>query len=184
VDASAAYRELLALGSSPNKIAIAGDSAGGGLTIAVLLALRAEGSPLPAAAACLSPWLDLTQSSPAYERLSDLDPMVSKEGLDLMADAYVGDGDRRRELVSPLFAEDLGGLPPTMIEVGSAEVLLDDSVVFAGRLEAAGVEVSLTVWPEMIHVFQMFGELLDPEAGKSVEGIGAFLSERLRGSDE
>lgn len=179
-DATAAYRELLALGTGPDGIAVAGDSAGGGLTIATLLALRGEGSPLPAAAVCLSPWLDLTQSSPAYDRLADLDPMVSKEGLDLMADAYAGDRDRRSELISPLFAEDLGGLPPTMIEVGSSEVLLDDSIVFADRLEAAGVEVALTVWPEMIHVFQMFGELLDPEAGKSIAAIGAFVSERLR----
>ncbi len=183
-DATAAYRELLAAGTSPSKMAIAGDSAGGGLTISSLLALRAEGTPLPAAAVCLSPWLDLTQSSPAYDRLGDADPMVSKDGLDLLADAYVGAGDRRTELISPLFAEDLGGLPPVMIEVGTAEVLLDDSVQFAERLRAAGGEVILTVWPEMIHVFQMFGELLEPEADQSIASVGAFLSERLRASAE
>ncbi len=183
-DATAAYRELLAAGTSPSKMAIAGDSAGGGLTISSLLALRAEGTPLPAAAVCLSPWLDLTQSSPAYDRLGDADPMVSKDGLDLLADAYVGAGDRRTELISPLFAEDLGGLPPVMIEVGTAEVLLDDSVQFAERLRAAGGEVILTVWPEMIHVFQMFGALLEPEADQSIASVGAFLSERLRASAE
>jgi acetyl esterase/lipase len=179
-DATAAYRELLAGGTAPSRMAIAGDSAGGGLTISSLLALRTEGTPLPAAAVCLSPWLDLTQSSPAYDRLGDLDPMVDKDGLDLLADAYVGTGDRRAELISPLFAEDLSGLPPVMIEVGTAEVLLDDSVQFAERLRAAGGEVILTVWPEMIHVFQMFAGLLEPEADQSIASVGAFLSQWLR----
>jgi epsilon-lactone hydrolase len=181
-DATAAYRDLLAAGTSPTKMAIAGDSAGGGLTVASLLALRAEGTPLPAAAVCLSPWLDLTQSSAAYQRLGDLDPMVSKEGLDEMAAAYVGAGDPRGELISPLFAEDLSGLPPMKIEVGTAEVLLDDSVQFAERLRAAGGEVILTEWPEMIHVFQMFAGLLEPEAGQSIASVGAFISEQLRAS--
>ena len=121
-------------GLRPERIAIAGDSAGGGLTVAALLALRAAGSPLPAAAACLSPWADLTQSSAAYRRIGDRDPMVSKAGLDLMADAYLGGADPRTELASPLFAGDLGGLPPIRIEVGEDEVLIDDSVRLAERL--------------------------------------------------
>ena len=126
-DATDAYRDLLATGLAPSRIAIAGDSAGGGLTVATLLALRSAGTPLPAAALCLSPWADLTQSSPAYDRLGDLDPMVSKSGLDLMAGSYLGGVDPRTELASPLFAEHLGGLPPMRIEVGEHEVLLDDA---------------------------------------------------------
>ena len=110
-DACAAYRDLLAGGSAPHRLAVAGDSAGGGLAVALLLALRAAGTPLPAAAVCLSPWTDLTQSSPAYDERGDHDPMVSKAGLDEMAAAYLGDTDPRTPLASPLFG-DLGGLPP------------------------------------------------------------------------
>jgi phosphinothricin tripeptide acetyl hydrolase len=178
-DATAAYRDLLALGIRPDKIAIGGDSAGGGLTMAALLAIRNHGMPLPAAAVCLSPWVDLTQSAATYDRVGDLDPMVSKAGLDIMAEAYLGERDRKTELASPLFAKDLSGLPPVMIEVGEHEVLLDDSLELAERLRAAGVDVSLTVWPEMIHVFQVFGEMLDPEASQSIAAIASFLATRL-----
>ncbi len=178
-DATAAYRDLLALGVRPDRIAIAGDSAGGGLTAATLLALRDAGSPLPAAAVCLSPWADLTQSSAAYRRIGDLDPMVSKSGLDLMADAYLGETSPRTELASPLFAERLEGLPPIRIEVGENEALIDDSVQLTKRLRRAGVDVSLTVWPEMIHVFQAFPGSLVPEADESIAGIGSFLAGHL-----
>jgi len=178
-DASAAYRDLLAHGVSPERIAVAGDSAGGGLTMAMLLALRSAGTPLPAAAACLSPWADLTQSSAAYRQLADLDPMVSKSGLDLMARAYLGDTDARSELASPLYAEDLGGLPPVRIEVGEHEVLIEDATQLAERLEAAGVSVSLIVWPELIHVFQAFPVSLIPEAELSISGVGSFLAGHL-----
>ncbi len=174
-DATGAYRDLLAIGAAPEQIAIAGDSAGGGLTVATLLALRAAGVPLPAAAVCLSPWADLTQSSPAYPRIGGRDPMVSKSGLDLMAEAYLAGTDPRTELVSPLFAEDLGGLPPMRIEVGESEVLIDDSVRLTDRLREAGVDVSLTVWPEMIHVFQAFPGSVIPEADQSIAAMGSFL---------
>lgn len=178
-DATGAYGDLLATGVPAERIAIAGDSAGGGLTVAVLLALRSAGSPLPAAAACLSPWVDLTQSSDAYRRIGDRDPMVSKSGLDLMADAYLGGADPRTELVSPLFAGHLEGLPPIRIEVGEDEALIDDSVGLAERLRSAGVDVSLTVWPEMIHVFQAFPASVIPEADQSIAGIGSFLARHL-----
>ncbi|MGD0394420.1 MAG: alpha/beta hydrolase [Acidimicrobiales bacterium] len=182
-DATGAYRDLLATGVPPERIAIAGDSAGGGLTVAALLALRAAGSPLPAAAACLSPWADLTQSSDAYRRIGDRDPMVSKAGLDLMADAYLGGADPRTELASPLFAGHLGGLPPIRIEVGEDEALIDDSVRLAERLRSAEVDVSLTVWPEMIHVFQAFPASVIPEADRSITGIGSFLAGHLGVAD-
>ena len=100
-DATAAYGDLLATGVGADRMAVAGDSAGGGLTVATLIALRAAGSPLPAAAVCLSPWVDLTQSAGAYLRVGDHDPMVSKAGLDLMADAYLGGVDPRTELARP-----------------------------------------------------------------------------------
>ncbi len=178
-DSTAAYADLVALGVQPSRIGIAGDSAGGGLAVAALLALRATGVPLPAAAVCLSPWVDLTQSAAAYATVGDLDPMVTKEGLDLMAGAYLGDTDPRTELASPLFAEDLGGLPPVRIEVGEHEVLIDDATVLADRIRAAGGEATLTVWPEMVHVFQAFPAPLVPEADRSIAAVGAFLADRL-----
>jgi epsilon-lactone hydrolase len=173
-DACAAYRDLLAGGVAPQRMAVAGDSAGGGLAMALLLALRAAGTPLPAAAVCLSPWTDLTQSSPAYDQRADRDPMVTKAGLDDMASAYLRDTDPRTALASPLFG-DLGGLPPVRIEVGESEVLFDDATGLAERLRLAGVDVSLVVWPELIHVFQAFPGELVPEADTSIEGVGAFM---------
>jgi phosphinothricin tripeptide acetyl hydrolase len=178
-DAVSAYCELLASGTQPPRLAIAGDSAGGGLTVATLLALRAEGTPLPAAAVGLSPWVDLTQTAPSFDTRATVDPMVSRAGLQVMASAYLGSADPRTPLASPLFAEDLGGLPPIHIEVGECEVLLDDSTRLAGRIEAAGGEVSLTVWPELIHVFQAFAGPLVPEAEKSIGVIGGFLARHL-----
>jgi epsilon-lactone hydrolase len=178
-DATAAYLGLVAMGVQSARIAIAGDSAGGGLVVATLLALRQSGAELPAAAACLSPWVDLTQSSPSYRSKADADPMVTSVGLDQMAGFYLGGVDARSELASPLFATDLRGLPPVLIEVGEYEVLLDDATRLADRIGEAGGEVSLTVWPEMIHVFQAFPPSVIPESDQSVTAIGAFLSERL-----
>jgi monoterpene epsilon-lactone hydrolase len=183
-DATAAYSDLVSLGARPERIVVAGDSAGGGLTIATLLALRAAGSHLPAAAVCMSPWVDLTQTAPSYAGRGPVDPMVSKVGLDLMAQAYLGDCDPRSELASPLFAADLGGLPPVLIEVGENEVLLDDSVRLADRLRSSGGNVSLTVWPDLIHVFQAFAGPLFPEAEQSIAAIGSFVAEHVRPSGD
>jgi acetyl esterase/lipase len=177
-DAVAAVRDLVERGHDPSGLAIAGDSAGGGLTVCTLLALRDSDGPMPAAAACMSPWTDLTQSAETYETRSDADPMVTKDGLDLYAAAYLGDADPQEPLVSPRFA-DLGELPPIMIEVGDAEVLLDDAVGLAEELEAHGVDVALRVWPEMVHVFQAFTADLLPEADQSVADIAAFLRRHL-----
>jgi acetyl esterase/lipase len=182
-DACAAYAELSAEASGAGRLAVAGDSAGGGLAVATLLALRASGSPLPAAAACLSPWVDLTQQAPSYTTMAELDPMVTKEGLDVMADAYLAGADPTDPLASPLFAPDLAGLPPILIEVGEHEVLLDDAVRLAERLEADGGTVSLTVWPRLIHVFQAFPGSLIPEADQSMVAVGSFLAARLGAGD-
>ena len=178
-DAVAAYRALLALGIAGSSIAIAGDSAGGGLTMSAVLALRGAGDPLPAALAVLSPWVDLTQTSDAYDRLSEADPLCSATGLTEMAGAYLGDADPKQELASPRFA-DLTGLPPLRIDVGTEEVLLDDATGLADAAAAAGVEASLVVWPQMIHVFQAFPGELVPESDQSIHDIGEFLSSHLR----
>jgi len=174
----AAYRALFDAGLDPSRLAVAGDSAGGGLTVATLVTLRSEGTPLPAAAVCLSPWVDLTQSAPSYEEVGAGDPMVSKQELDLLAAAYLGATDPRDPTASPLFA-DLTGLPPLRIEVGGLEVLRDDAVRLAERASAAGVAVELVEWPDLIHVFQAFpGELL-PEADRSIGGIGSWLARHV-----
>ena len=180
-DAVAAYRELVGSGTAPSLLAIAGDSAGGGLTMAALLALRAAGDRLPAAAVCLSPWVDLTQSAPSYDGLAALDPMVSRSGLDEMARCYIGDGDPHDELASPLFAADLSGLPPVLVEVGAHEVLLDDATSLAERLHDAGGSATLTVWPELIHVFQAFPAEVIPESDLSIAAVGSFLAGQLGG---
>lgn len=176
-DATAAYRSLLDAGLDPRRLAIAGDSAGGGLTAATLLALRDADTPLPAAAALLSPWLDLTQSGESMTSKAAVDPMVQREALQRMADAYLGGGDARAPLASPLFA-DLRHLPPLLVHVGTAETLLDDSTRFTERARAAGVDVTLEVFEDMVHVFHAFGFLL-PEARTANAQIGAFLRERL-----
>jgi len=175
-DAVAAYRWLLDRGHAPSGIALAGDSAGGGLVVATLLALRERRLPKPAACACISPWVDLTFSGGSYATKAASDPIVTWEGVTEMARAYVGKGDARAPLVSPLFA-DLTGLPPLLIHVGSEEVLLDDAVVLAERARAAGVETSLEVWPEMIHVWHWFLPMLD-EAQVAVDRIGEFVRAR------
>jgi monoterpene epsilon-lactone hydrolase len=179
-DAVAAYRWLLATGVGPEQVVVGGDSAGGGLAVATLLALRDRGDPLPAAGVCLSPWVDLECASGTYETKADLDPMCSKEGLDEMAAAYAGEHGLRHPLVSPLHA-DLAGLPPLLIHVGTAEVLLDDSVRLAERAREAGVDVRLEAWDDLVHVFQAFAPMV-PEAVEAIEGIGAFVQERLGAS--
>lgn len=181
-DALAAYHDLLAGGTRPERIAIAGDSAGGGLTVASLVALRDEGSPLPAAAACLSPWVDLTQTAGSYDSVGHLDPMITKSGLDVFAEAYLAGAPASSPLASPVFA-DLSGLPPMVVEVGEREALLDDATHLVDRLREAGGSVSLTVWPELIHVFQAFPGSVIPEADQSIDAVGSFLSHHLFGPD-
>jgi epsilon-lactone hydrolase len=178
-DAMAAYRWLLDQGVSAGGIVIAGDSAGGGLTVATLLALREAGLPLPAAGVCISPWVDLTCSGASYASKAATDPIVKRAGVDEMARAYLGAADRRTPLASPLFA-DLRGLPPLLIHVGSEEVLLDDSVQLAERAKAAGVDTTLEVWDQMIHVWHWFLPLLD-EAEQAVAAIGQFAGAHMTG---
>ena len=175
-DAVAAYRFLLDAGYDRRRLAIAGDSAGGGLTAATLLALREQDVPLPACAALLSPWLDLSQSGDSMRRCAELDPMVQRDGLQRMAEAYLAGKPAETPLASPLFA-DLRHLPPLLIHVGTAETLLDDSTRFAARAKDAGVDATLEVWDDMIHVWHAFGML--PEARDAQARVGEFLRRHL-----
>lgn len=175
-DATAAYRWLLEQAIAPGRIVIAGDSAGGGLTVATLLALREARVPLPAAGVCISPWVDLTCSGASYGTKADVDPIVRRAGVEEMAQAYLGPRLARTPLASPLFA-DLRGLPALLIHVGSDEVLLDDAVQLAARARAAGVETTLEVYERMIHVWHWFLPMLD-EAQTAVEAIGRFVRSR------
>jgi phosphinothricin tripeptide acetyl hydrolase len=176
-DAVASYRWLVASGIAPARIAIAGDSAGGGLTVALLVALRDAGDALPAAAAPISPWTDLTLTADSWRTRAAGDPMLTHENLTLRAAAYLAGTDAKHPLASPLFA-DLRGLPPLLINVGDAECLLDDSTALAERARAAGVDVTIEVFPEMIHVFHLFAGII-PEADDAVEKLSGWLAERL-----
>jgi phosphinothricin tripeptide acetyl hydrolase len=175
-DAVAAYRWLLDQGIAPGHVVVAGDSAGGGLTVATLLALREAGVPLPAGGVCISPWVDLSCGGESYRTKAAVDPIVQRAGVDQMARAYLGDTPPRTPLASPLFA-DLGGLPPLLIHVGNDEVLLDDAVQLADRARAAGVDATLEVWDRMIHVWHWFLPMLD-EAQDAIDGIGRFVRAR------
>ncbi|GIW43491.1 MAG: hydrolase [Candidatus Binatia bacterium] len=177
-DSVRAYRWLLAQGVPPASLAIAGDSAGGGLTVATLVALREAGVPLPAAAVCLSPWVDLEGLGESMASKADVDPMVQRDALLRMAAMYLGGQDPRTPLAAPLYA-DLRNLPPLLIQVGTAETLLDDSLRLAEKARAAGVEVTLEAWDDMIHVWQAFAAML-PEGQQAIDRIGEFLRQRLR----
>lgn len=176
-DAVAAYRHLLDRGIAPSRIAVAGDSAGGGLTLACLLAAREAGLPLPGAAFLISPWVDLTNSLPTVTSKAAVDPMISKARLDDFTRGYLGEGDAARPLASPLFA-DHAGLPPVLVHVGAAECLLDDAVRVAGALGAAGVDTRLEVWPDMIHVWHFFAPMLS-EGRDAIAVAGRWIGEKL-----
>ena len=177
-DAVAAYRWLLGRAIAPARIVIAGDSAGGGLTVATLLALRDAGVPLPAAGVCISPWVDLTCGGGSYTTRAAVDPIVTREGVGAMATAYLAGKDPKTPVASPLFA-DLHGLPPLLIQVGDAEVLLDDAVLLAERARKAGVDATLDVWDAMIHVWHWFFPMLD-EGQAAIDRIGEFVRDRTR----
>ncbi len=172
-DAVAAYEWLLGQGLDARRIVVAGDSAGGGLTVATLLALRDRGRPLPAAGVCISPWVDLTCSAPSYAAKAAVDPIVTQESVTMLAKAYVGAGDVKAPLVSPLYA-DLAGLPPLLVHVGSDEVLLDDALGLGERARKAGVDVQVEEWPAMIHVWHWFQPMLE-DAERATNAIGQFV---------
>ncbi|HGL4256509.1 alpha/beta hydrolase [Burkholderia dolosa] len=172
-DALAAYRRLLALGTPPESIVFGGDSAGGGLALATLVALRDRGEPLPAGAILFSPWTDLAGTGGTMRSNDGRDPMFAAAALPKAAKLYLGDEAPTNPYASPLYA-DLTGLPPLYIQVGSTEVLLDDSRRVAHHAKAAGVPVELEIWPDMPHVWQLYAPMV-PEARDALDGAAAFL---------
>ncbi len=172
-DAVAAYKWLLSQGLTASKIAIAGDSAGGGLTMATLVALRDGGETLPACAAPISPWVDMEGTGDSMQSRAAVDPMVQKEILDQLAGTYLGGANAQDPLASPLHAN-LDGLPPLLIQVGDCETLLDDSTRLEAKLKAAGVDATVEVWPEMIHVWHLFAPMLD-KGQEAIDRIGEFV---------
>ncbi len=176
-DAVAGYEFLLGRGSEPGKIALVGDSAGGGLVVAALVAIRERGLAMPAAGVAISPWIDLEAEGESMTGKADADPLVERRRLLEMADHYLGGADPRSPLAAPLYA-DLSGLPPLLIQVGTAETLLSDATRLAARAEAAGVETTLEVAPDMIHVWHLFAPMLT-EGREAIVRAGAFIRERL-----
>jgi monoterpene epsilon-lactone hydrolase len=175
-DAAKAWRWLLQQGFAAHRLAIAGDSAGGGLTLATLVNLRDQKLGLPACAVAISPWVDLEVVGNSITARAAQDPMVQKDGLLWMAGLYLNGKDAKTPLAAPLHA-DLKGLPPILIQVGTAETLLDDSTRIAEKLHAAGVDVRLTMWPNMLHVFPLFAPILSEGRDGCLE-IGSFIRGR------
>lgn len=176
-DVYGAYRWLLGQNIDPKRIVVGGISAGGGLTLSLLLKLKDLGDRMCAAAVPMSAWTDLTQSGQSFAANDASDPSLSKTYLDAMAAYYLNGADPRTPLASPLYGE-LGGLPPLLIQVGTAEVLLDDSRLFAERARAAGTEVTYEPWQDMIHGWHGFANVL-PEARDAIDSVGKFFKRHV-----
>lgn len=177
-DMADAYRWVLDMGVRPDHIAMAGDSAGGALAITTMLRLRQFGLPLPAAAMPLSPWVDMDATGQSYETNKDVDALVSRRIVLMMAELFLGEhGDGRDPLANPLFA-DLRGLPPVYIQVGSYDTLLDDSRALCEALREAGVDVTLDVVPEMQHIFNFLAGTA-PEADLSIARYAQWVRPKL-----
>lgn len=177
-DAMAAWQYLIGQGIAPKRIAVGGDSAGGNLTIALINRLRAADQPVPSCAWLVSPWTDLTMSGPSLALKDAVDPIVHKGYLEELAKAYVPPGiDHRDPLISPLFSK-LRGFPPTLIQVGSAETLLDDATRLAAALAIADVPVTFEVWPQMIHAWPLWNAKLE-DGRKALAQAGEFMGRWL-----
>jgi acetyl esterase/lipase len=177
-DALTAWRFLRSKGFPARRIAVGGDSAGGGVTLALVARLREAGEELPCALWLLSPWTDLTMSGATLGTKDATDPLIHKAYLGELASAYLpSDIDRRDPRVSPLYA-DLRGYPPMLIQVGSAETLLADSTRFAAAAGAADVSVTMEIWPHMIHAWPLWNAHLR-EGRLALERAGAFIREYM-----
>jgi monoterpene epsilon-lactone hydrolase len=176
-DALTTYEELLSQGVEPSNIAFSGESAGGGLAVALLLAIRDAGLPMPSSAFLMSPYVDLTLSGDTIADKAGVDPLFTKEALRLRVGDYVAGGSPSDPLISPLFA-DLGGLPPLLIQGGSHEMLLSDAIRLAERAAEADVAVTLEVTPGVPHVFQGYAAVLD-EGDRALNRAAAFLREHF-----
>jgi acetyl esterase/lipase len=178
-DAMKAWRFLRTQGIAARNIAVGGDSAGGNLTITLINRLRASGEEVPGCAWLASPWTDLTMTGASLEEKATIDPLIHKAYLEELADAYApAPLNRKDPLISPLFS-DVRGFPPTLIQVGSSETLLDDSVRFARALGLADVSVTLQVWPHMIHAWAMWNAKLT-EGRQALEQMGEFVKRWVR----
>ncbi len=175
-DAVSAYRWLLQQGANPARTVIAGDSAGGGLAVAALVAGRDAGLPRPAAGVCLSPWTDMEGLGDSMVSRAHLDPMVQREPLLNFAKLYLHDANPRSPLAAPLYA-DLNNLPPLLIHVGTSEILYDDATRLADKARAVGVDVTLEPWEEMIHVWHLFAPML-PEGQQAIERVGEYIRQQ------
>ena len=176
-DAFAAYRWLLANGAEPRRLVVMGDSAGGGLALALLLKLRDDGLPLPAAAAVLSPWTDLASTGASLSANARSDPVINADEIPKFAADYLAGADPRNPYASPLYG-DPTGLPPTLIQVGGDEVLRDDAARMADNMRRAGCQVDLQIWPRVPHVWHLLAPIL-PEARAAIAQIGAFVGRTL-----
>lgn len=178
-DAVATYRYVLGQGFTADQLVVGGESAGGNLTVALLLKLRELGLPLPAGAYLLSPWLDLTLAGESYEARAPHDPLITRAALDRCVTAYLGDSASTDDpLVSPVKA-DLSGLPPLFIQVGTDELFLSDSTTFAGRAALAGIDVELHVWAEMVHAWPLFHLALPFSGPAAITEAGAWIARHL-----
>jgi epsilon-lactone hydrolase len=177
-DAMTAWRFLRRQGIAAENIVVGGDSAGGNLTITLINRLRAAGEASPACAWLISPWTDLTMSGATLGTKDAVDPLIHKAYLDELADAYAASADRKDPLISPLFA-DLHGFPPTLIQVGSAETLLADAARFAAAAGAADVDVTLEIWPHMIHAWPLWNAKLE-DGRRALVSAGEFIRARDR----
>lgn len=172
-DAARVYRALIEGGADPSRLAIVGDSAGGNLAFATLLKLKGEGAPMPAAVVGMSPFVDFTASGDSFRLNNAHDPLLDARGFPSVVEAYAPGVDAKDPLLSPLFG-DLAGLPPTLIQCGSDEILRDDAVRMTAALRSAGVRCDLEVWPRMPHVWQAFASFL-PEGRRAIGRINMFL---------
>ena len=176
-DAVAVYRRLLADGYAARDIVLAGDSAGGGLAVALLLSLKAAGDPLPAAACLLSPWLDLAAAGDSMSSRADRDPWFRAEDLPHVAAYYCAEKDLVDPLVSPVYA-DVSGLPPFYVQVGADEILFSDTVRFGDNIRAAGGTIEIEEWPNMWHVFQAFVAVM-PESRRAINKLADYIRDVL-----
>jgi monoterpene epsilon-lactone hydrolase len=178
-DTVAAYRALLETGEDPASVAFAGDSAGGGLTVTTCLAAREAGLPMPAAIVAFSPGLDATRTGASMETRAGADPILTRAGLAYTGAMYLAGQDPDQPMLSPAVRADLTGFPPMLLQVGTNEMLLDDSTRLAARARDAGVDVILDVTAGVPHVFQAYAGVLD-EAGEALDRAALFLTQRLR----
>jgi len=176
-DVVSVYKSLIESGVPAQNILIGGDSAGGGLSIAAMLSFKEQGLPLPNACVALSPWVDLTNTSETHQTRVKLDCMLIKRELDEAAVMYANGVDLRHPLISPLFA-DLSGLPPLFIQVGTDEILLDDSLKLAEKAKKAGLNVNIKVWKGMFHIWHMMEKFM-PEAKQAMNELCAFIRLQL-----